>query len=45
MKGMAERWKNFETRLPAFSDITEQQHELKNKMVLAHREKVKTLNM
>jgi hypothetical protein len=45
MKGMAERWKNFETLLPAFSDITEQQHNLNNKMVLAHREKVKTLNM
>lgn len=45
MEGMAERWNNFEKRLPAYADITNQQHELNSQMVLSHREKVKTLNI
>ncbi|AEG13647.1 hypothetical protein Sbal175_4438 (plasmid) [Shewanella baltica BA175] len=43
LKGMAERYQNFESNLPKIEDLTDEQIQLARKLVEKHREKVKSL--
>lgn len=45
MEGMAKRWSNFEKLLPAFEDLTEENHEMNKEMVEYHRSKVEALDI
>jgi hypothetical protein len=41
---MMNRWATFEAQLPAYKDMTAEQHDLARKMIDEHRQRVKSLN-